>query len=65
LVNLANLLTIGPKKYRDYDNAVTLLEISTEKGDPEAFNMMGICYHEGHGVEKNDKKAYQHYKLAY
>ena len=65
MVNLANMLTIGPKKYRDYDRAVELLKMAMAKDDPEAFNMMGLCYHEGRGVPQNDAQAFRYYKLGY
>lgn len=65
MVNLANMLTIGPKKYRDYSRAVELLKMAMAKDDPEAFNMMGLCYHEGRGVPQNDAQAFRYYKLVY
>lgn len=65
MINLANMLTIGPKKYRDYARAVELLKMAMDKDDPEAFNMMGICYHEGRGVPQSNRKAFQYYKLGY
>ena len=65
MVNLANMLTIGPKKYRDYSRAVELLKMAMEKDDPEAFNMMGLCYHEGRGVPQDDAEAFRYYKLGY
>lgn len=55
MVNLANMLTLGPKKYRDYCRAVELLKMAMAEDDPEAFNMMGLCYHEGRGVPKDDR----------
>lgn len=30
MVNLANMLTLGPKKYRDYNRAVELLKMAQE-----------------------------------
>ena len=65
MVNLANMLTLGPKKYRDYCRAVELLKMAMAEDDPEAFNMMGLCYHEGRGVPKDDAQAFQYYKLGY
>lgn len=65
MVNLANMLTIGPKKYRDYCRAIVLLKMAMDKDDPEAFNMMGLCYHEGRGVPQDDAQAFRHYKLGY
>lgn len=65
MVNLANMLTLGPKKYRDYSRAVELLKMAMDKDDPEAFNMMGLCYHLGRGVPQDNVMAYQYYKLGY
>ena len=65
MVNLANMLTLGPKKYRDYCRAVGLLKMAMAEDDPEAFNMMGLCYHEGRGVPKDDAQAFLYYKLGY
>ena len=65
MVNLANMLTIGPKKYRDYCRAIVLLTMAMDKDDPEAFNMMGLCYHEGRGVPQDDSQAFRYYKLGY
>ena len=65
MVNLANLLTLGPNKYRDYERAVQLLKSAMEKGDPEAFNMMGVSYWKGRGVPKDYDKAFEHYQIAY
>ena len=65
MVNLANMLTIGPKKYRDYARAIELLKMAMAKDDPEAFNMMGLCYHEGRGVPQDEAQAFRHYKLGY
>ena len=65
MINLANMLTIGPKKYRDYCRAVELLKMAIAEDNPEAFNMMGLCYHEGRGVPKDDAQAFQYYKFGY
>ena len=65
MVNLANMLTLGPKKYRDCSRAVELLKMAMAKGDPEAFNMMWLCYHEGRGVPYDDAQAFRYYKLGY
>lgn len=65
MVNLANMLTLGPKKYRDFSKAIELLKMAMDKDDPEAFNMMGLCYHLGRGVPQDNVMAYQYYKLGY
>lgn len=65
MVNLANMLTLGPKKCRDYSRAVELLKMAMAKDDPEAFNMMGLCYREGRGVPQDDAEAFRYYKLGY
>lgn len=59
------MLTLGPKKYRDYCRAVELLKMAMAEDDPEAFNMMGLCYNEGRGVPKDDAQAFLYYKLGY
>ena len=55
----------GPKKYRDYTRAVEVLKMAMAKDDPEAFNMMGLCYHKGRGVPQDDAQAFRYYKLGY
>ena len=37
---------------------------SSEQGNPNAHNNVGICYEEGLGVEKDLVRAKSYYKLA-
>ena len=65
MANLANMLVLGQKKYRDCSRAVMLLKMAMAKDDLEAFNMMGLCYHQGRGVPQDDAQAFCYYKLGY
>ena len=48
-------------KKKDYDSAVTIFREAIELGSAEAVNHLGLCYERGHGVEKSDSVAYEHY----
>ena len=53
--------------YRDmkeYEKAISYLEIAAEKDDSTALNTLGIMYAQGNGVEKNNKTAKYYYKKA-
>lgn len=65
IVNLANMLTLGPKKYRDCSRAVELLKMAMEKGaGPVAAYNLGRCYYFGRGVDKNLETAQELFKEA-
>ena len=65
MVNLANMLTLGPKKYRDCSRAVELLEMAMAKGaGPVAAYNLGRCYYFGLGVDKNLETAQELFKEA-
>lgn len=65
MVNLANMLTLGPKKYRDCSRAVELLKMAMAKGaGPVAAYNLGRCYYFGRGVDKNLETAQELYKEA-
>lgn len=49
---------------KDYAEALRLCNEAIEMGSADAINLVGICYEHGHGVEKDRKKAYEHYCLA-
>lgn len=65
MVNLANMLTLGPKKYRDCSRAVELLKMAMAKGagPVDAYNL-GRCYYFGRGVDKNLETAQELFKEA-
>ena len=65
MVNLANMLTLGPKKYRDCSRAVELLKMAMAKGAGHvaAYNL-GRCYYFGRGVDKNLETAQELFKEA-
>lgn len=63
--NLAQILILGPKKYRDDERGIRLLEESMNEGVAEAFNLMGICCNKGYGVERDAQKAFKMYSKAY
>ena len=63
MVNLANMLTLGPKKYRDCSRAVELLKMAMAKGaGPVAAYNLGRCYYFGRGVDKNLETAQELFK---
>lgn len=65
MVNLANMLTLGPKKYRDCSRAVELLKMAMAKGaGPVAAYNLGRCYYFGRGVDKNLETAQELFKEA-
>ena len=65
MVNLANMLTLGPKKYRDCSRAVELLKMAMAKGaGPVAAYNLGRCYYFGLGVDKNLETAQELFKEA-
>ncbi|MBP5340720.1 MAG: sel1 repeat family protein [Prevotella sp.] len=53
----------GKKLYdaKNYTAAVPKLQTAAEKGHKKAQYRLGRCYDKGHGVEKNDEKAYEWY----
>lgn len=65
MVNLANMLTLGPKKYRDCSRAVEVLKMAMAKGaGPVAAYNLGRCYYFGRGVDKNLETAQELFKEA-
>lgn len=49
----------------NYEEAAKYLKESTNhQNNPDAFFGLGYLYENGKGVEKDDKKAYQYYKLS-
>lgn len=65
MVNLANMLTLGPKKYRDCSRAVELLKMAMAKGaGPVAAYNLGRYYYFGRGVDKNLETAQELFKEA-
>lgn len=63
--NLAHILILGPKKYRDDERGIRLLEEAMNEGEAEAFNLMGICCNKGFGVKQDAQKAFKMYSKAY
>ena len=48
----------------DYDTALTVLEDLSSKNDAEAQYNLGIMYHTGLGIDKNDIKALNLFEKA-
>lgn len=50
---------LGVKYYRmkDYKEAVKWFQMAADKGNAEAMNKLGECYHNGYGVEKKDEEG--------
>lgn len=68
--NSLNLTDISEKLYEqgldhyyglvhpiDYAKSFEIFESSAKQGHPESMFYLGICYENGQGVEKNEKKA--------
>ena len=51
---------LGKKERFDY----YLIAAEGNDGIPAAMNRVGVCYHDGYGVEKNQSKAIEWYKKA-
>ncbi len=61
-----SLYIIGKKCYQDdnYGKAVEYLQPSADYGYPKAQYLLGMCYKDGKGIEKNDPKAFELFKEA-
>lgn len=49
---------------RSYEKAFELLGRAADLGSNEAHHVLGMCYHEGNGIEKDEKKSMHHLRLA-
>ena len=49
---------------QDYDMAFELFVRAGDLGHAKAYNSIGCAYDNGHGIEKDEKKATHYYKLA-
>lgn len=49
---------------KDYAEALRLCNEAIGMGCADAINLVGLCYERGCGVEKDKKKAYEHFCLA-
>ena len=58
-IGIAHAMTIGK-----WDTAVTGLKILVDKGDVPSMRLLGKCYLEGKGVEKDQNKAVELLKKA-
>jgi len=63
--NLANSYIFAPKGQRDYNLAFELAQKSANLSDPEGYNLLGLCYRYGYGVEKDLTEAFEWYQKAY
>ena len=54
----------GCYKEGDYDAAFEYATKAAELGDSEAHYLLGVIYHKGEGVEKNDEKKVYHFEKA-
>lgn len=61
---LAYMYANGLGIERDYCQAINWFKKATNNGGKEAIFNLGICYHNGWGVEKNIKKANYYFHLA-
>ena len=51
-------------KAKKYSEAIVLFRQAAEKGHASAQNFLGIYYHDGKGVTKNEREAFGWYKKA-
>ena len=49
---------------QDYENAYTLYEALSNRGDATAMTSLAFMYQNGLGVEKSDEKALEYYLKA-
>ena len=49
---------------KQYDKALPKLKLAASKGHRKAQYRLGRCYDKGHGVEENDKLAFQWYSKS-
>ena len=52
------------EKEGDYGKALEYYTMAAELGDVAAHACLGLCYYDGDGVEKNEKKAVYHFEQA-
>ena len=63
---LGNLYYYGKVGYVpvDLNEAVRLFRLAAERGNRDAMYFLGYCHELGHGVRKNQRRAYQYYLMA-
>lgn len=61
---LMGMIYDGMDKEEDYKIAVTWYQKAAAQGYAPAINNLGYCYFYGHGVEKNQVKAFEYYFTA-
>lgn len=62
--NLAQIYLFREEKYRNVQLGLMYAFMAADYEDEQAQNLLGLCYEEGLGVLKDDKKAYQYFSLA-
>lgn len=57
--------TYGPDAPKNDVRAITLLEKVSQRGTyPRSAHSLGVCYHEGQGVQKDVSKAVKYFEQA-
>lgn len=65
LMRLATDFHNGKKGYEiDYKEAIKYASLAAELGSISSYLMLGTCYADGKGVEKNDELAFEYFKKA-
>jgi len=49
---------------QSFDEAVRWWRLAAAQGQPDALYGLGVCYEDGHGVPRDDRKALSLYKRA-
>lgn len=62
--NLAQIYLLREKKYRNVQLGLLYAFMAADYDDEQAQNLLGLCYEEGLGVQKDFQKAYQYFSLA-
>lgn len=64
MVNLAQIYLFRDEKYRNVQLGLLYAFMAADYDDEQAQNLLGLCYEEGLGVQKDFQKAYLYFSLA-